>query len=90
MRNLFSTVVLACLLGMAGCASNSSQSNGNGQAATPEWQYRTFAITAGSDMEFHSKIFALNQQGWSFVSVSNTTRGAVGTVSMVLMRKQNR
>jgi len=90
MKNLFSLILIAGLLGAAGCASESSPANGTGQTQTAYWQYRTFPITAGSDFEFRSKILALNQQGWSFVSVSNTTRGAVGTISMVLMRRPNR
>jgi len=87
MKRMFYLTVMAGLLGAAGCATDSKHETENGQTETAPWQYRTFAITAGSDFELRSKILALNQQGWSFVSVSNASRRAVGGVMMVLMRR---
>jgi hypothetical protein len=84
MKNLLDLALLAVLLGAAGCASDSPQPPGTDQTGAPRWQFRTFPITANNDFEFHSKVLALNQQGWTYVSMSHF---APGGVVMVMMKR---
>jgi len=91
MKNFLSVVLLAGLLGVTGCASDSNRSmDSNRPAETGQWQYRTFSISWVSEGEFRNKINALAADGWMLDSISHTTRSQGTAMSIVLMKRPSR
>jgi len=85
MKNLFKAVLLMGLLLAAGCASDPARR----PTETPEWQYRTFPISAIGEGDFRNQLNLLSRQGWTFVNVATTTRNAQGVLTMVVMKRPN-
>jgi hypothetical protein len=84
MKNLFNAVLLMGWLLAAGCASDSAR-----PSETAQWQYRTFQITSMSEADLRTQINSLGQEGWTFVSLTGTTRNMHGALWAVVMKRPN-
>ena len=79
MKNLFILMLAVVALGLAGCATQSDDSN--------PWEYKSVNLDTFSDAGMQGQLQQYINQGWTITQISNTRTTATTRHVLVLMQR---